>query len=126
MDNYVGERMTDEQFKNWLAFVNDSALEDAAYEGLVSGRAGIEQLKLALQAHSNELSERGKELTHLKIQMQGASVEIERKDRLINQLCNALSMYHNTGLSDCDESCEYLKLIQRAREEALQGATPPF
>jgi hypothetical protein len=86
MDNYSGERMTDEQFKSWLEFVNDSELEDAAYEGLVSGRA-----------------------------------EIERKDRIIIELCDALSLYHNLELSDCDESCEYLKLIERARKEARQN-----
>lgn len=41
----------------------------------------------------------------------------EKYRAIINKLCNALSMYHNTGLSDCDEGCEYLKLIQQAREE---------
>jgi hypothetical protein len=49
-------------------------------------------------------------------ELANAAKKFEEMSKLINELADGLSVFHNEGISDCAPTCKYRQLIERAKE----------
>jgi hypothetical protein len=64
----------------------------------------------------DEIEELRRRISIRDAELANAAKKFEEMAKLITELADGLSVFHNEGISDCAPTCKYRKLVQRAKE----------